>query len=238
MRTIHLSNDRRRDAQVGFELRRRKNAIGYRAPDGSEYTSARFLKSTVDTDPENLAAHLPDVAAALTEGDPEVDMELVGRRLAELKKVYLSPERRVVHAVTLTEHIFGPDGIEKSARLLTATEANINLDAMPIRWTGKLFPKTEALRKFVFANSYQIRHVNGLTFDFLCEIAKKLDESKSMVLVGGGEKGTSPLVMSANGTAYRAFLEGRVDGEKYMLILRLTNMELKALPTAQNEVRS
>jgi hypothetical protein len=35
--------------------------------------------------------------------------------------------------------------------------------------------------------------------------------------------------MANGGTPYRAFLEGRVDGDKYALILRLTNMELKSL---------
>ena len=49
------------------------------------------------------------------------------------------------------------------------------------------------------------------------------------VLVGGGQKGIEPLVMANGGTPYRAFLEGRVDGEKYALILRLTNMELKSI---------
>ena len=232
IRTIHLSNEKKRDAQVGFEQKRQKSAVCYRTPDGKEYSNVRFLKSTIDTEPRDLTAQFPDVAAALVEGDPEVDMELVGRRLEELKKVFLTPEEKVAHAVTLVEHIFEPNGTEKASRPQAATEANINLDAMPIRWTGKLFPKSAALRKFVFARSYQIRHVNGLTFDFLYDIAKNLAESKSMVLVGGGEKGVGPLVLSANGTPYRAFLEGRVDGEKYMLILRLTNMELKALPTA------
>ena len=231
MRTIHISNEKKRDAQVGFELKRQKSVILYRTADGKGYSNARFLKSTIDTEPKDLTAQFDDVAAALTAGDPEIDMELVGRRLEELKKVYLTPEEKVAHAVTLTEHIYGPDGVEKSSRPQTATEANINLDALPIRWTGKLFPKADAMRKFVFVRSYQIRHVNGLTFDFLYDMAKKLDESKSLMLVGGGEKGVGPLVMSANGTPYRAFLEGRVDGEKYILILHLTNLELKALPT-------
>jgi len=231
MRTIHISNEKKRDAQVGFELKRQKSVIQYKTADGKGYSNARFLKSTIDTEPKDLTAQFDDVAASLIAGDPEIDMELVGRKLEELKKVYLTPEEKVAHTVTLTEHIFGPDGVEKSSRPLAATEANINLDTLPIRWTGKLFPKATALRKFVFARSYQLRHVNGLTFDFLYDMAKKLDESKSVMLVGGGEKGVGPLVMSANGTPYRAFLEGRVDGEKYILILHLTNLELKALPT-------
>ena len=47
----------------------------------------------------------------------------------------------------------------------------------------------------------------------------------------GGPKGVGPLVMANGGTSYRAFLEGRVDGDRYALILRLTNLELKPLNT-------
>ena len=49
------------------------------------------------------------------------------------------------------------------------------------------------------------------------------------VLVGGEQKDIEPLVMANGGTPYRAFLEGRVDGDKYALILHLTNMELKSI---------
>ena len=37
-------------------------------------------------------------------------------------------------------------------------------------------------------------------------------------------------VLDRNGTPYRGFLEGRVDGDKYLLLLHLTNLELKELP--------
>jgi hypothetical protein len=36
--------------------------------------------------------------------------------------------------------------------------------------------------------------------------------------------------MANGGTPYRAFLEGRVEGDRYALILRLTNLELKEIP--------
>lgn len=232
MRTIHISNDKKRDAQVGFEFNRRKPSVQYKAQNGRDFSNARYLKSTIETELANIEKKYEDVATAMIEGDPEVDTELVGRKLEDLKKVYLTSNEQVAHSVTLTEHIYGTDGTEKSSRPLVATESNINLDDYPIRWTGKMFPKADAMRKFVFTRSYQIRHVNGLTFDFLYDMAKKLDESKSMMLVGGGEKGVGPLVMSGNGTPYRAFLEGRVDGEKYALILHLTNLELKAIEIA------
>jgi hypothetical protein len=85
------------------------------------------------------------------------------------------------------------------------------------------------MRMFMFKKSYQVQHVNGLTYDFLFDMAKKLADADAMMLVGGGQKGIEPLVMANGGTSYRAFLEGRVNGDKYALILRLTNMELKSI---------
>ena len=122
-----------------------------------------------------------------------------------------------------------PDGTEKEVRPATDTQANIALDGVPVRWTGKLIPRDKAMRMFMFKKSYQVQHVNGLTYDFLYAMAKKLAEADSMMLLGGGPKGVEPLVMALGGTPYRAFLEGRVDGDKYALILRLTNMELKPI---------
>jgi hypothetical protein len=48
-----------------------------------------------------------------------------------------------------------------------------------------------------------------------------------MVIVGAGESVKDPLIMQLNGSPYRGFLEGRIDGEKYILLLHLSNMELK-----------
>ena len=49
-------------------------------------------------------------------------------------------------------------------------------------------------------------------------------------MLAGGKSGKEPLVMNDGGKPYRAFLEGRVNGEKYILILHLTDQELKPLP--------
>jgi len=58
-------------------------------------------------------------------------------------------------------------------------------------------------------------------------MAKDLHEKDSLLLVRGGEKGDRPIVMNRGGKAYNAFLEGRVKGDSYCLILHLSNMELK-----------
>ena len=75
-----------------------------------------------------------------------------------------------------------------------------------------------------------MQHVNGLTYDILFDMAKKLADAGAMMLITAGAKGNEPLVMSNGGTPYRAFLEGRVQGDSYALILRLTNLELKEIP--------
>ena len=54
-----------------------------------------------------------------------------------------------------------------------------------------------------------------------------------MMLVGSGAKGTNPIILNAGGVPYRGFLEGRIDGERYCLILHLSNMELKAPPRSE-----
>ena len=94
-----------------------------------------------------------------------------------------------------------------------------------------MMPRAKVYNKLVFDKKYQLKHVNGLTYDFLFEMAKELSDKDSLMMLGGGKSGKEPLVMNDGGKPYRAFLEGRVKGEKYCLILHLTDQELKPLPT-------
>ena len=191
-----------------------------------ETSAGKELKAT----PKELLEHYADtLPEALVAEDPEIDLEKVGLRLEGLKKVYLTEGGKVAYGVTLTEQVFNPDGTEKETRPESSTTGNIAVDGMPVRWTGRMMPKADAMRRFVFKKSYQLRHVNGLTFDFLQAMAKKLSDAGAMMLVGAGAKGIGPLVMQTGGTPYRAFLEGRTQGDSYALILRLTNLELKSL---------
>jgi hypothetical protein len=73
----------------------------------------------------------------------------------------------------------------------------------------------------------QLRHVDGVTFDFLFGIAKELHEKDSVMLVGAGSKGKDPLLLQLNGSPYRGFLDGRIKGDEYLLLLHLSSMELK-----------
>ena len=231
MRTIHLSNDKKRNAQVGFEAVLERLRVVFRAPDGQRARTARLLKATLGQSTEALLQQAGGDAAALSQaliaGDPEVDLERVGRQLGGADRVYLNPDGEVVHCARIEEIVYGPDGAERERRAPVIAEANIDLDNAPLPFTGKFFPRREVLRKFVLSRKVQILHVNGLTYDFLFEMARSLQQKDSMLLVGAG-RGNQPLIMQRGGGAYRGFLEGRVEGDRYCLMLHLSNLELKA----------
>src|SRR6266516_2348721 len=90
---------------------------------------------------------------------------------------------------------------------------------------------SECLTRFVFRGMQQLVHTDGLTFDFLHGLARSLQESKSMALIGAGPKGAGPLVLRDGGTPFRAFLYGEVEGSgeqaRYRLLLLLSDQELK-----------
>ena len=230
MRKINLSNESKRDAEVAFGTSFHRPSPIYKTADGKMSLTERRVKATMATADEALLKQYGEgLADVILSSDPEVDMETFGLKVESVKKVFLTEEGKVAYGVRLDEHVFLPDGTEKEVRPESTTSANIATDGIPIRCTGKLIPREKAMRMFVFKKSYQVQHVNGLTFDFLFGMAKKLAEADAMMLVGGGSKGIDPLVMSNGGSPYRAFLEGRVEGDKYALILRLTNLELKPI---------
>ena len=110
-------------------------------------------------------------------------------------------------------------------------EASVGEELPPIPWTGRLMPKEEAIRRFAFVRKLQLRHVNGLTFDFLYEMARALMESGKLMSVGPGPKGRGQLIFQTNGSPFFGFLEGRVTDDAYLLVLHLSNMEIKLPPS-------
>lgn len=230
MRAINISNARTRNAQVALDVKGCRSGVTMVHPRGLELRNVRMLKFTPATSTESLLGHYgAELTDHIIHNDVEVDSEREGMYLYRTKKVFLRSGFNVARRVSRSRVFFSPEGTEKEVRPFRTTEANINVDH-PLRWTGKLVPKAKAVRMFAFSRTYQVCHINGLTFDFLYDIARELAESDSLLLLGSGAKGAGPVVMSAGGTPYRAFLEGRVDGtDRYCLLLHLTNIELKSL---------
>ena len=237
MGTINLSNSKNRDAVVNTQSVQSTLRVRWLDEKGRQVQSVRLLRCTIDRDVDALvkqAGSIEKVSELLLKGDPEVDVESYGRALSDTSRVYIDPDKKIVHKIREFENVLNPDGSLRERRPRKIAVPNTATET-PLKWTGKLIKKTEVFNRFVFASKMQIVHVNGLTYDFLFNMAKELQEQQSLMLLGSGPMSNQPLIFQRGGTPYRGFLEGRVEGEKYCLILHLSNMELKVpepLPVA------
>jgi len=231
MRTIHIANEKKRNANVSLESKSQKKRVEYVIPDGSIKKNVTLLKTTLSQNLPSLLDQygtLDNIAQQIIDSDPEVDLEKTGMILENTRKLYLSQDNKILYGVDLFEISRSPDGEEKERKYYSKNLANVNID-IPVKCSNKLIPKDKAIKMFVFSHKYQIKHVNGLTYDFLFDIAKRLHDANAFMFVGAGQKGMDPLVLYTGGTSYRAFLEGRVKNDTYCLIMHLSNLELKEL---------
>jgi hypothetical protein len=167
------------------------------------------------------------VGAAIRDGDPELNVEVAGRQLQDTSRVFVDRSRKIVHRVQEWDVIRNPDGSERERRSHAIPDANVGAAVAPLKWSGIMISKREAIRKFVFVQKMQLAHINGLTYDFLFGMAKELEAKESLLLLGAGPKSNQPLVLRRNSMPYRGFLEGRTRGDTYRLVLHLSNLELK-----------
>ena len=229
MRTIKITNDKKRDAEVCMDAPKKQVTIKKVTEDGGDFFSVKILKHNLALAFESLVSNFDDLlqmGEAIINSDPEIDMEITGKKLNATHKLYLRTNGKIAYRVNMMQIIRDPQGAEKERRDLTKAMSNITGEDI-VQWTGKKFPKADTVRKFVFARKYQIKHISGLTYDFLYNMAKELHDANVLMFMGGGKKGNEPLIITQGGEPYRGFLEGRVNADKYVLILHLTNMEMK-----------
>lgn len=226
-KSMRMTNSAGRDGTVQTSPPERQAAIALGLP-GHQVLFHRYLATTEAGRDAAMTLRLgDDYAQALIDADPEIDLEHVGRSIGETNVVFLTRSGEFLHSPPrIVEVITLPDGSEKERREPVDVESNVD-DESPVRWTGRKVPIADAVHRFMFRRSLQVTHVDGVTYDFLHAMAKDLAAESVLMLVGAGAKGIDPLVFQANGRPCRGFLEGRVDGEKYQLMLHLSDMELK-----------
>lgn len=227
LQRIHLANSGGRDATV-LAVSSSPAPPPASAKDGVAVSFRRYVAAGEGLLDADLNARFGGAYdKQLVDGDPEVDLEAVGRLIDATQSVLVGGSGEPLYcAPEVVEVTLSPAGEETERRAPVDAPSNVN-DAIPISWTGRLIPKSEMVRKFVVRRTMQVRHVDGVTFDFLSDMARDLADKESVVLMGAGDDGKGPLIFQLNGSPYRGFLEGRVDGERYQLLLHLSNMELK-----------
>ena len=231
---IHISNATNWDATVvATSTPAKEKTIPSKT--GKPVVFQRYVAAGEGKIHETLVKEFGDsYSKQLIDADPEIDFEMVGRTITATNTVLLDKDGQPLFcAPEVLEIIYGPNGKEVERRTPVEIAPNIN-EEVPVKWTGKLIPRADLVRKYAIKRSMQLRHVDGVTYDFLYAIAKELDEKDSVMLLGGGEAGKGPLVLQSNGSPYRGFLDGRINGDKYVLLMHLSSMELKK-PAAKSE---
>ena len=234
VRKIRLADHRGREATVILVPSRKPPAQGYVDASDSPVRFARLVKATEAASHAALLSRYSDpdlLSQALIEGDPEMDLDVVGREAGSCDRVWVGQDGQPLYSARVIEVVRDRDGNEIARREPVDVPSNLVPDAPP-RWSGKLIPRAEAARRYAFTRAYQIRHTNSLEFDFLFGLARHLEERDALALVGSGPKGKGPLILERNGPPMKGFLEGRTKGDMYLLILHLAAFELKQ-PEAQ-----
>ena len=202
-RYIKLANQKNRDAEVTFKSLNPKPKIKMVLENGEKVVNKRVVKSTSEKSLESLFLKYDEkpqegldfqkqLAAKLSEdlinSDPELDINLHGKIISEVSRVYINEDQKPVFRVKKVEKIFSPKAELKEEREPKYNESNI-ADEGTVSWTGKMMPKSKVYNKLVFNRKYQIRHINGLTYDFLFEMAKELSDKESLMMLGAGKSG-------------------------------------------------
>ncbi len=230
-RYINLGDGKGKNAEIVFSGMTKKPYVKQVTEKGEPVKTLRVLKGVMENSYDQLLKRLVDdesIAQSILSGNPEVSLDFTGQFVTSTTKVYVDNNSQPVFWINRKERVFLPDGTLKEERDLRESLANL-LSEHPLRPIGKLLPRKEMASKLVFAKKYQLSHVDGLTFDFLMGIAKELFEKDSLLMIGGGPKRTEPIVFQDGGKGYRAFLEGRVEKDGYILLLHLSNLELKGI---------
>ena len=228
LKEIHIANEKKRDANVRFVslIKESDPKFAYK---GKSIKNSRLLISSDETSEDNLIKKFKNkLAQKILEEDVDLDIEYAGKYIGDIDRILFNSKNEILYSPPkIKEVFFIKEGKEIKKQNPREIVPNVRDDTPPLKWTGKFFKREEILKKFVITKSIQLRHVDGLTFEFLYDMAKTLDSKKSLMFIGGGKSGKDPLIFQTNGNPYRGFIDGRIKKKQYQLILRLSNMELK-----------
>ena len=234
IRYIKIQDINKRDAEITFRSVKTGNLIYLALENGDKPINKRVIKSTQENSITSLLKtneptedDLNNFSESIISQDLEIDFELFGKFIGKTDRIFTDINLNPVYNVSISEQILNPKGelIEEKGYL--PNKSNINGDNI-VRWTGKYIPKKKLYNKIVLSSKYQLKHINGLTFDFLYNISKDLHDKQSFMMIGGG-KVNEPITINDGGKPYRAFLEGKILKDSYCLIMHLSNQEYKAI---------
>ena len=117
IRYIKLANDKKRDAEITFRSLNPKHAITMVMESGDKVITKRVVKGTSQTSTKTLLANYNEkpkegvdfqmqlaskLAEDLIANDPESDLELTGKFIEDVSRVYINEDEKPVFSVKKT----------------------------------------------------------------------------------------------------------------------------------------
>ncbi|MEZ4461113.1 MAG: hypothetical protein R3E66_15600 [bacterium] len=177
-RTIKISDDKKRDADIQIEGIKGKARLKWVNARNQPVQSERLIKATEDHTYDALLKKFGDdnkLALALVDADPEIPFDKAGRRVGSSDRVWIRQDGSVLYCARTLLVRTDATGEEIERSDFVDVEATVGDDKI-LPWTGRMFSRNEIVHKFAVIRKIRLRHINGLTFDFLYEIAKTLQE--------------------------------------------------------------
>lgn len=236
---IHITNeDSKQNAQVLAFSRYRKVNQNKKSNEGKNVKNVNLALHSPENEFVNRLKNDENLLTEFIENDKDIELELTGKRVGRTSSILLTDENELCY--NFSEYEIKKDRKGKIVpcevcgeiycehRIKKQIYSNINDDEKPIKWIKKyMIDKREALKIWSFDRSYQIVHTNGLTYDFLYKIAKSLHDSNKVVFIAPiVEKEPQKLVIRTGQHPFYGWLEGRIQGDEYALILHGTTFRL------------
>lgn len=225
---FHLSYNDRSAKAIIIPSKPKPKAYTRVSPRRQEISSVRVESGLKSLEPTEATIE------ALRKSDDEIDLETIGKPLEEVTKAYFNPSsREIARTFEVIIVQYAPDGTEKERKPFQSRKPNVEDDVYPVK-INKLVPADAFFNHFVVERAYQLGHDDTLKYEFLFELAAKLEKENKVALLGAGTKGNAPLVFKDNGRAFRCALSGKTYEDRYELLVLLLGQELK-LPEAKEE---
>jgi hypothetical protein len=148
--------------------------------------------------------------------------------IKKTSQLFVDDKYKPVYSYQAYDTLYKDGKYQERPHVVTASNVN---ERIPVKITEKYYKPEELAKKFVFRKSYFLTHTDGASYKFLYDIARDLVERGEFVRLQAYNPETKKpvaLVMVSGARPFpAAFLEGRVDGDKYYLAVHLSDRELK-----------
>ena len=150
LKEIHISNEKKRDANVRFVSLIKENdpKLAYK---GKSIKNSRLLISSDKTSEESLIKQYKSkLAENILNSDVDINIEYAGKFIGDTDRILFNSKNEILYSPPkIKEVLFNKDGKEVKKQDPKEIVPNVRDDTPPLKWTGKFFKREES-KKYSF----------------------------------------------------------------------------------------